>query len=353
MAINDHAPLRFLLTLAAFIVVIAGLKSAEAMVVPFLLSLFIAVICAPALFWLQNKGIPLGLDLAILLIGILGANILLGMLIGSSLKDFSSNLDLYQERLGAMASQFELFLAQWDIALPVGLFSDQFNPASVMKLASRLLGAFSGVLTNTFLILLTVVFLLGEAANIPGKIRLAVADPDRSFNQMHAVLDTIKRYMLIKTAISLATGVVVYAGLLMIGVDYPVLWALFALLLNYVPNIGSIIAAVPPVILALVQLGPVAALATVGLFLAVNIFMGNVIEPRYMGRGLGLSTLIVFLSLIFWGWVLGPVGMLLSVPLTMTLKIVLEANESSRWIAILLGNEGAPSPTKETTPTAD
>ncbi len=338
---QEHRPLRLLLTLAAFIVVISGMKAAEAMIVPFLLSLFIAVICAPALFWLQKRGIPLGLDLALLLIGILGVNILLGMLVGNSMKDFSSNLELYQTRLGAMAEQLVLFLAQWNITLPSGLISDQFNPGAVMKLASRLFGAFSSVLTNAFLIILTVIFLLGEAANIPGKLKLAMRDPDRSFAQLKTVLDTIKRYMLIKSSVSLATGLIIYAGLLLIGVDYPILWALLAFLLNFVPNIGSIIAAVPPVLLALVQLGPMAAVATAGTFLVVNILMGNLIEPRYMGRGLGLSTLVVFLSLIFWGWVLGPVGMLLSVPLTMTLKIALEASDSTRWLAILLGNEVA------------
>jgi predicted PurR-regulated permease PerM len=143
--------------------------------------------------------------------------------------------------------------------------------------------------------------------------------------------------MAIKTLVSLATGVIVAIGLYVIGVDYPLLWGLLAFLLNYIPNIGSIIAAIPPVLLAMIQLGPMQALIVAGGFVVVNIVMGSIVEPRFMGRGLGLSTLVVFLSLLFWGWVLGPVGMLLSVPLTITVKIALDSREESRWLAILLG----------------
>jgi predicted PurR-regulated permease PerM len=115
-------------------------------------------------------------------------------------------------------------------------------------------------------------------------------------------------------------------------------------MLNFVPTIGSIIAAIPPVLLALVQLGPFAAIAVGVGYLVLNVVMGSAIEPRFMGRGLGLSTLVVFLSLVFWGWVLGPVGMLLSIPLTMTAKMALEASPSSRWLAQLLSPAPAPEP---------
>ena len=122
-----------------------------------------------------------------------------------------------------------------------------------------------------------------------------------------------------------------------LGVDFPILWGLLAFLLNYVPTIGSIIAAIPPLLLALIQISPAAAGAVGAGFVVINLIMGNAIEPRFMGKGLGLSTLVVFLSLVVWGWVLGPVGMLLSVPLTMTVKIALEANPNTQWLAHLLG----------------
>jgi len=145
--------------------------------------------------------------------------------------------------------------------------------------------------------------------------------------------------MAIKTMISLATGLIIGFVLWLMGVDFFVLWALLAFLLNYIPNIGSIIAAVPAVILTFLQLGFVPAGFVIGLFVAVNMVMGSVIEPKFMGRSLGLSTLIVFLSLIFWGWLLGMVGMLLSVPLTMIFKIALENSHDGRWFAILLSSD--------------
>jgi predicted PurR-regulated permease PerM len=125
--------------------------------------------------------------------------------------------------------------------------------------------------------------------------------------------------------------------LLILNIDYALLWGLLAFLLNFIPNIGSIIAAIPAILLSLIQFGPGIAIITSVGYLVINFVFGNVLEPRMMGKGLGLSTLIVFLSLIFWGWILGPVGMLLSVPLTMVVKIALDSSDDTRWIATLLG----------------
>jgi predicted PurR-regulated permease PerM len=145
--------------------------------------------------------------------------------------------------------------------------------------------------------------------------------------------------MVIKTLVSMCTGTLVAVFVFIMGLDYPLLWGMLAFALNYVPNIGSIIAAVPAVLLAIIQIGIVKAMIIAAGYVVLNLVMGNVIEPRFMGRSLGLSTMVVFLSLVFWGWILGPVGMLLSVPLTITAKIALDSREESRWIAVLLGPE--------------
>ncbi len=154
-----------------------------------------------------------------------------------------------------------------------------------------------------------------------------------------SIAQSIRHYMGIKTLIGLMTGVLIWTWLTLVGVDYAVLWALIAFLFNYIPNIGSIIAGVPAVLFSLVQLGLGSALWTTGGYVAINMLIGNVVEPKIMGKGMGLSTLVVFLSLIVWGFVLGTVGMFLSVPLTMTLKIILQQNPRTRWIAILLGTQ--------------
>ncbi len=143
----------------------------------------------------------------------------------------------------------------------------------------------------------------------------------------------------IKTVVSMATGLSAILVTWWIGLDFPLLWGMLAFLFNYIPAIGSIIAAVPAILMALVQLGIGEAGSTAIGFLAINMLFGNFIEPRLMGYGVGISPLIVFTGLVLWGWIFGPVGMLLSVPLTMTVKMALEADERTRWLAILIGSE--------------
>ena len=193
--------------------------------------------------------------------------------------------------------------------------------------------------------MLTVIFLLIEATALPNKWAVIGknAPATAGFGKF---LDSVNAYMAIKGWVSLATGAIITIWLAVLGVDYPLLWGLLAFLFNFVPNIGSIIAAIPAVLLALVQFGPGTAIGAGVGYLAVNVVMGNVIEPRFMGKGVGLSTLVVFISLVFWGWVLGPVGMLLSVPLTMVVKLALEARQDTYWIAVLLGPDVEPKEDK-------
>jgi predicted PurR-regulated permease PerM len=212
-----------------------------------------------------------------------------------------------------------------------------------MDMTARLLTGVGAALSNIVLILLTVTFILLEASSFPVKIRAVLGAPEAVFPEYMRFVETVKRYMVIQTGISLATGILVWGWLAILGVDFPVLWGLLAFLLNYIPNLGSIIAAIPAVLLALVQLGVGrAALAAAG-YVLINFIIGNFIQPRLLGRGLGLSTLVVFLSLIFWGSLLGYIGMVLSIPMTMAFKIAFESTESTRWIAVLLGPELSPA----------
>ena len=149
----------------------------------------------------------------------------------------------------------------------------------------------------------------------------------------------MKRYMVIKTIINLAAGILIGVWMYILGVQFPVLWGFLAFLLHYIPNIGAVIAAIPAALLAFVQFGIGSALLVIAGNILIGFIIGNVIEPRLMGRKFGLSTLVVFLSLIFWGSLLGFIGAILSIPLTMTLKFAFESNESTRWIAVLLGSE--------------
>ncbi|MFG0333690.1 MAG: AI-2E family transporter, partial [Maioricimonas sp. JB049] len=223
-----------------------------------------------------------------------------------------------------------------ETASPLGGIGTADN---LMQYLTGVLGALAGMARNVFLIVLTAIFILLEAAGLPTKLRAIAPHSDHSLQQLDRIASNVTRYMAIKTATSGVTGLLIACGLSYLNIDFFLLWGLLAFLLNYIPNIGSILASIPAILLALFQFGPGTALLTALLYLVVNISIGNLLEPRWLGRRLGMSTLVVFLSLVFWGFVLGPVGMLISVPLTMTFKIAMESAEDTRWLAILMGPE--------------
>jgi predicted PurR-regulated permease PerM len=329
----------FLLVAGAFVVVIAGLKAAAALVTPFLLAVFIAVLAAPGLQALHRLGLPSWAAMLVIVALLLAVGGGVIALFTGSLNQFNANLPEYQARLEQVSTDVVAWLDNHGLHVSRPAFDSLVDPSSALGIAGQLIRGLGGVLTNALLILLTVVFILSEAAGLPSKLRRALPNPDESLIHLREVMQTINRYMVIKATTSLATGLVIWLWLTWLGVDFAVLWAMLAFLLNFVPNIGSVIAAIPAVLLALVQLGFVPAMLTLAGYMSVNILIGSFIEPKIMGRGLGLSTLVVFVSLIFWGFVLGPAGMFLSVPLTMALKIALDANPQTRHVAILLGPE--------------
>ncbi len=331
--------LRILLTTAAVVIVIAGMKAAAPILVPFLLSGFIAIICAPPLFWLEHRGVPTILALLIVMVAIILLALITATLVGSSVNDFYRDLPLYEARLREETAGLLGWLADKGIDLHTLPLEQILDPGAAMKLVGSMLSGLGGVLTDAFMILLTVVFILLEASSFPRKLHAALTSPGASLEHFEQFIHNIQRYMSLKTWISLATGATIAVWLTLLGVEYPLLWGLLAFLLNYVPNIGSIIAAVPAIMMAFIQFGIGTATAAAAGYLVVNFVVGSIIEPRVMGRGMGLSTLVVFLSLLFWGWVLGPVGMVLSVPLTMIVKIALESRDDTRWFAVLLGPE--------------
>lgn len=328
-----------LLNIAAFVVIVAGMRAAGSLLVPFLLALFIAIVFATPFLWLQSRGVPTAIALLLVILVILVAGTFLGTLVGTSVNSFMNNMPLYETLLKEKFADTVGWLQNLGLNVPKEQLLQSLNPEDPLRMVGGLLSGLGKVLSSTFLILITVIFIMLEISGFPAKLRAASDDPDITLANFSKIHENIKHYMALKTLVSLGTGVCVTIILLLIGIDYPLLWGLLAFLLNYIPSIGSIIAAVPAVLLALVQFGGGTALLTGAGYLFVNTLFGNFIEPRVMGKGLGLSTLVVFLSLVFWGWILGPVGMLLSVPLTMAFKIALDSREETRWFAVLLGSD--------------
>lgn len=332
---------KILVAIAAIIVILAGIKMATEIVVPFLLSLFIAIICSPMIKFMTKHRIPLGLAIGLLL-GLIGLIFFfLAGMVNGAIREFTASIPQYKDLLSVrIATIFEL-AQKWDIPLT---FSQEeilshFDPSSVMNWVSRLLLSFSGVLSNIFVLFLVVIFMLLESPVAKYKFALALspdADLSNEEEYIDQVLDGIIGYLGVKSGVSLLTGFCVWLLLTAFDVQYAVLWATLSFLLNYVPNIGSILAAIPIVLQAFLLNGFSVGIIVLAGVVAINMIIGNILEPRLMGKKLGLSTLVVFLSLLFWGWLLGTVGMLLSVPLTMAVKIALESSDITRRYAILL-----------------
>lgn len=340
MISNREKSSNALISVAAVIVIVYGMQAAKVLLVPFLLAVFLALIAVRPMLWLQKRKVPAAIaalaivTLMMLIIAIVGA------IVGSSIADFTAALPAYQARLDVIVQGTLEFVARH-----VGEdksfadLGDLIDPGWAMGLAASILNGLQDVLTNVFLILFTMVFILLEVSSMGTKIQAAFGKPASTFVGPRRFLNNLGRYLGIKTIVSMATGLTATLLTWWVGMDFPLLWGMLAFLFNYVPTIGSIIAAVPAVLMALVQLGPAEATTTAVGFLAINMLYGNVIEPRLMGYGVGISPLVVFTGLVLWGWIFGPVGMLLSVPLSMTLKMALESDERTRWIAILIGSE--------------
>lgn len=326
-----------LLNLAALVVVVAGLKTAAPLLVPFICSIVLAVLAAPPVFWLHRRKLPLWLAILLVILALVVVEVGVGVLIGSQFNDFIDALPGYQDQLTQKFSGLLQELGEQGIDTSRLSLAKLFDPGKAMKLTASLFTGLTGLLGNTVLILFTVVFLLLETAGLPAKLQ--ASGREVPLEEFARFTHGLNRYLVIKAGTSLATGVLVGLLLMLLEVPYPILWGVLTFFLNFVPNIGSVIAAVPPVLLALVTGGVGTGLLLIGGALLINMVIGNIIEPRFMGRGLGLSTLVVFLSLVFWGWIFGAVGLLLSVPLTMALKIGCEISPATRWVSILLGPE--------------
>jgi AI-2 transport protein TqsA len=326
-----------IINIAALIIIFAGVIYAKSIITPFLLALFISIICAQPVAWLAKKGLPRWFALTSVVFGMIALFSGLTYLIGGALSSFSGNLSQYESTLTSISNSFIQFLNEKGMKIPEDQIATILQPAKILEFTAGALNTLFTMMGTTFLIFLIILFILMEFGSFSVKAKAIRIGSDKSIAYISTILHNIRNYLGIKTLLCLAVGILMYFALLIIGVDYPLLWALIAGLMNYIPNIGSIIASIPTVLFALVQLGLGGALWTLGLSMVVHNVLGNFVEPRIMGKGLGLSTLVVFLSLLFWGFLLGMVGMFLSVPITMTIKIILEQSEKTKWIAILLG----------------
>ena len=337
---EDKRGARVLGVLASVVVVVAGLKLAGSILSLFFLALVLAILTLPVMMWLRRHGVPS--PLAILISVLLVAAVVGGLLLLASqaFAEFQARYPAYEIRLLLLWEVWAARLAEVALPLVGNVFAeltDLFSFDAALDFATGAIQRVLALVTDTFLVMLIMVFILAEAAVFPRKLRMALGGAGGDSMRLTKIVREVQTYLTIKTLVSLATGTTIGLFAAAIGLDFPVLLGLIGFVLNYIPTIGSVIASVPAVLLALIQFGLGSALGVGVVYLGINTVFGNIIEPNLMGRRLGLSTLVVVLSLIFWGWVWGPLGMFLSIPLTMILKILLENTPDLRWMAVLLG----------------
>ncbi len=329
---------RSILILAALVIIMAGIKLASSIVIPVLLAFFIAILCNPPVSFLEKLKVPRILGITMVIAVILIALTILVSIVGTSAKQFTQNIPQYRAQLETEFRWIIERLAERDIQLNADMLTESFDPGAAVSVFTNTLAGISGAMSYLILVLLTVIFMLLEGPWLSRKLELILPDPAKQMQPIGRFVRSLNHYIALKSAISAATGLLVSLMLWIKGVDFFILWGVMACLLNFIPNIGSMIAAIPAVLLTIISLGFAdAGIVALG-YIAINMVMGNVLEPRIMGNGLGLSTIVVFLSLVFWGWLMGPVGMILSVPLTMIVKIALETTPEGHRYALLLGS---------------
>ncbi|HFI7632707.1 TPA: AI-2 transporter TqsA [Escherichia coli] len=322
--------LKIVIMLGMLVIILCGIRFAAEIIVPFILALFIAVILNPLVQHMVRWRVPRVLAVSILMTIIVMAMVLLLAYLGSALNELTRTLPQYRNSIMTPLQALEPLLQRVGIDVSVDQLAHYIDPNAAMTLLTNLLTQLSNAMSSIFLLLLTVLFMLLEVPQLPGKFQQMMARPVEGMAAIQRAIDSVSHYLVLKTAISIITGL----G----DARFAFVWGLLAFALNYIPNIGSVLAAIPPIAQVLVFNGFYEALLVLAGYLLINLVFGNILEPRIMGRGLGLSTLVVFLSLIFWGWLLGPVGMLLSVPLTIIVKIALEQTAGGQSIAVLLSD---------------
>ena len=361
--------LRLLFILACTVLIIAGLKASSGLFVPVLLAFFIATVSFPITNWLQKHRIPRWLavfltvlvDFAFLAGLVVAAIALIGDLSekwnGFGPNDSESYKSLVTNKITATSVDIKQFSESlekqgWteasaeinkfydeDVSKTLLTLLEQVEFGQIWTLGTGVVGKVARFFGTTFLVVLMTIFMLTEARMYGRRLNAIAEARGPDIERLMSATKDIQRFLGIKTVVSLGTGIL--AGFLcwVAELDFFILWGILAYALNYIPVVGSVIAGIPPTLLALLLFGWPHALAVATGYTAINVFIGNFIEPMMMGSRFGLSTLMVILSVLFWGWIWGPVGMLLGVPLTMVMKVAMLNSEDFRWLAVAISKE--------------
>ncbi len=324
---------------AAGVIIVAGLKMGAPIINPILMAVFFSIIILHPIGWLRKKGVNGLLSILIVAFGLLVIFFGIGGAVTKSIVEFSQNLPEYKKQLSDITDSSITLLNGYGLNVTSDSFSDDFSAGNTFSYASKFITGIGGVFGQIVLLILVAAFIIGEANSFPVKLKVILKNPAISLDNITVISKNIRHYLGIKTVTGLIGGTSVAILLFVMHIQYAIVWGILVLLMRYIPNIGSIIAAIPIMLFVLIQDGLTGVLYVGIAYAIINFIIGQIIEPRFLAKGMNLSTLAVFLSLVFWGWILGDVGMLLAVPITMAMKISFETRENSQWMAIMLGSE--------------
>ena len=366
---NEEAPQvwsqlsRTILVLAGLVICVAGLKAAENFFVPVMLAFFVATVSYPVTKSLTQRRVPSFLAVLITVLvdfAFIAGLVVLGMVLIEDLQakwnqkyaaQISEKVSDASEALAGKLDSWGVVDAREKIQKAVDNNLEnlqQIEFERIWTFGTGVLGQLLGFFGITVIFFILMIFMLSEGDRFGRRLQAITKANGPDIARMLKASRDIQRYLAIKTVVSLITGFL--AGLLCwaVGLDFYLLWGIVAFALNFIPVIGSLVAGIPPVILALIMSGVPSAVVVASGYLLINNFLGNLIEPVLVGKRFGISTLVVVISVMFWGWVWGPFGMLLAVPLTMTLKVFLDGSSELRWLGVAIAGGNPAEPTSIT-----
>jgi predicted PurR-regulated permease PerM len=326
-----------LIVVASVVVIVAGLRAAAGFLVPILSAILLTLVLAPAVTFLVQRRVPKALAIAAITLLLVAVGAGIGVVVGDSLVSFSRELPARTAALEDVQERaFEVF-RRFGVDVPAaGPLNPALDTQKLLGLLQSLLGAIRNLVANGFILLMLIVFGLLQIGRTRTMVEQALGTGSGVPEVIERYTGEVFQYLKVKALMSLGTGVFVWLALVVLGIEYAMLWGLMAFLLNFIPNIGSLIAAIPPIALGLLDYGIGRAVLVAVAIIGVNTVFSNVLEPRLMGRSFGISPWMVFVALLFWAYVLGPVGMILAIPLTVALKLGFEMSDRTKWIAALM-----------------
>ena len=331
---------RLLLSTAGAVAVLAGMRAAASIIGPVLIALIITVAWSPGSDWLRKRGWhPSLAALTGIALGIIGIALFVA-LVWSSLLQLQDNLPGYQPRIEALQQLLRRQLSNLPIDTSRLFTTSVFSPASIVGYALKIVQNVTQTAGNLFLLVLLMAFMMLEAVRYPQKLVEAFSSSPEVITRFAHFSESIRSYVGLNAVFGFAAAFLDTMLLLSLGVDFAILWGVLSFLLSFLPNIGFIIALTPPTLLALIQFGFGRSIAVLAGYIVINFIVDNIVKPRFVGGRLDLSPLVVVISLLFWGWLLGPMGALAAVPLSIGARFLFESFEESRWLAYLMSDAG-------------